>query len=186
MYKACAFFLAAALMASAQPRLQIVVVEGQNAINNSKTHTGREPVIEVRDEKDAPIAGASVTFQAPATGASALFGNGEATFLTQTDASGRAVAQGLRPNSVKGPFQIRVTASYNGSTGSATIDQMNAVPAESKSSSKKALLILILAGAAGGGAAAALHGGKSSAAAATTTPPSGSIVPGTPVIGPPH
>jgi hypothetical protein len=184
MYKTCALFLAAAFLAAAEPRLQIVVVEGQNAINNSKTHTGREPVIEVRDENDAPVAGAVVTFQAPGTGASALFGNGEATFLTQTDASGRAIALGLRPNSAKGPFQIRVTASLNGATASATIDQTNAVPSETKSSSKKVLLIILLAGAAGGGAAAAMHGGKSAAAA--TTPPSGSIVPGTPVIGPPH
>jgi hypothetical protein len=183
MYKTCALFLAAALLAAAEPRLQIVVVEGQNAINNSKAHTGREPVIEVRDENDAPVAGVMVTFQAPGNGPSAVFGTGDATFLTQTDVAGRAIARGLKPNSSTGPFQIRVTASLNGATASATIEQTNAVPSEAKSSSKKVLLILLLAGAAGGGAAAALHGGKS---AATTTTSSGSIVPGTPAFGPPH
>jgi hypothetical protein len=184
MYKTCALFLAAASLVAAEPRLQIVVVEGQNAINNSKAHTGREPVIDVRDENDAPVAGVMVTFQAPGNGPSAVFGTGDATFLTQTDVAGRAVARGLKPNSSTGPFQIRVTASLNGATASATIEQTNAVPSESKSSSKKVLLILLLAGAAGGGAAAALHGGKS--AAATTTNNSGSIVPGSPAFGPPH
>jgi hypothetical protein len=183
MYRIFALFLAAAMLAAAEPRLQIVVVEGQNAINNSKAHTGREPVIEVRDENDAPVAGVVVTFQAPGTGPSAVFGTGDATFLTQTDVAGRAIARGLKPNSATGPFQIRVTASLNGATASATIEQTNAVPSESKSN-KKVLLILLLAGAAGGGAAAALHGGKSAAATPTTT--SGSIVPGNPAFGPPH
>ena len=185
MYRICALFLAAATLASAEPRLQIVVVEGQNAINNSKAHTGREPVIEVRDENDAPVAGVVVTFQAPGTGPSAIFGTGDPTFITQTDTAGRAIARGLKPNSSTGPFQIRVTASLSGATASATIEQTNAVPSESKSSSKKILLITLLAGVAAGGAAAALHGGKSSTAAATSTS-SGSIVPGSPAFGPPH
>src|ERR1039457_208935 len=185
MYRICALFLAVALLAAAETRRQIVVVEGQNAINNSKTHTGREPVIEVRDDKDARDAGDLVTFQAPGTGPSAVFGTGETTFLTQTDASGRATGQGLKPNNAKGPFEIRVTASLNGETASAAIAHTNARPSETKWSSKKVLLITLLAGAAAGGAAAALHGGKS--AAATPTPTNtGTIVPGSPSFGPPH
>jgi len=184
MYKACALFLSAALLASAEPRLQIVVVEGQNAINNTKTHIGREPVIEVRDDKDAPVPGAVVTFQAPAEGPSVGFGNGESTFLTQTDESGRAIARGLKPNSSAGAFQIRVTVSAGGETASAVIDQTNAMPTEAKSNNKKILLIVLLGGAAAGGAAFAAMGGKSSSSTTNTT--SGSITAGSPSFGPPH
>jgi len=186
MYKTFVLIVAAGMASADTPPLQIVVVEGQGAINNARTHTGREPVVEVRDGNDAPVAGAVVTFQAPATGPSAVFGSGNATLLTQTDASGRAVGRALRPNSLTGPFQIRVTASLNGQVASAVIAQTNAMPAEAKSN-KKLWLIPIIAGAAAGGAFAATHG-KSTTAASPSTPATtpGSIVPGTPSFGPPH
>lgn len=188
MYKTFVLLMAAGLVSADTPALQIVVVEGQGAINNAATHTGREPVVEVRDANDAPVVGAVVTFQAPATGPSAVFGSGNATLLTQTDANGRAVGRALHPNNVKGPFQIRVTASLNGQTASAVISQTNAMPVEGKSN-KKLWLIPIIAGAAAGGALAATHGKSSPASAtpaSTTTTPTGSIVPGTPSFGPPH
>ena|SRR5689334_6135938 len=186
MYKTFVLILAFGVASADTPALQIVVVEGQGAINNASTHTGREPVIEVRDANDAPIAGALVTFQAPAQGPSAVFGSGNTTLLTQTDASGRAVGRALRPNTVKGPFQIRVTASWNGQTASAVISQTNAMPVESKSN-KKLWLIPIIAGAGAAGAFAAVHGKSTNPAAAVTqTPTSGSIVPGNPSFGPPH
>src|SRR5438270_591632 len=156
MYKTFVLIIAAGLVCADTPALQIVVVEGQGAINNARTHTGREPVIEVRDADNAPVAGAVVTFQAPATGPSAIFGSGNTTLLTQTDASGRAVGRALKPNSVKGPFQIRVTASSNGQVASAVISQTNALPVEAKSN-KKVWLIPLIAGAAAGGALAATH-----------------------------
>ena len=114
-----------------------------------------------------------------------VFGSGNATLLTQTDASGRAVARALRPNSVTGPLQIRVTASANGQTASAVIEERNAVPAEAKSN-KKFWLIPIIAGAAAGGAFAATHGKSSATSTPTPTSTTGSIVPGQPSFGPPH
>ena len=188
MYKTFVLFAAAGLLlGDTEPSLKINVTRGQGAINNARTHTALDPVIDVRDEKDAPVAGAVVTFQAPATGPSVTFGSGNATLLTQTDATGRAIGTAMRPNSVEGPFQIRVTVSWNGGTSSAVIDQRNALPAEAKSS-KKLWLIPVFAGAAAGGALAALHG-KSSNTPASSTPTStntGSLVPGTPSFGPPH
>ena len=185
MYKTFVLLMAAGLASADTPSLQIVVVEGQGAINNARTHTGREPVVEVRDGSDAPVVGAVVTFQAPATGPSAVFGSGNATLLTQTDASGKAIGRALHPNSVKGPFQIRVTASANGQTASAIISQTNALPAEGKSN-KKLWLIPIIAGAAAGGAVAATRGKSTAAATPAATTPTGSIVPGQPSFGPPH
>jgi len=183
----CVLVLTAAVIAAgAPPKLHIVVVEGQGAINNARTHTGRDPVVEVRDGDNNAIAGVTVTFQAPANGASAVFATGNATFITQTDASGRAAAHGLRPNSVKGPFQIHVTASLEGETDSAIVNQTNALPAEGKSS-KKIWIAVLVAGAAAGGAVAATHGkGSSPAATTTSTSQSGTITPGSPSFGPPH
>lgn len=187
MYKTFVLLMTVGLgWAADTPSLQIAVVEGQGAINNARTHTGRDPVIEVHDENNAPVAGAVVTFQAPATGPGAVFGSGNGTLLTQTDANGRAVGRALRPNSVKGPFQIHVTVSWNGQTASTVISQTNALPVEAKSN-KKLWLIPIIAGGAAGGAFAAMHGkGNSVTSTPTPTSTSGTIVPGTPSFGPPH
>jgi hypothetical protein len=186
MYRVFALGLATIMMATgAPPKLHIVVVEGQGAINNARTHTGRDPVVEIRDGDNKPVAGATVTFQAPTTGPSAVFATGNGTFIIQSDASGRAAARGLRPNSSKGPFQIRVTASLEGQTDSAVINQTNALPVEAKSS-KKVWIAVLVAGAAAGGAVAATHSKGNSPAAAATNTQTGSITPGSPSFGPPH
>jgi hypothetical protein len=169
----------------AQPPLRIIVLEGDGAINNVRTHTTHDPVVEVRDEQDGLVPGATVTFQTPANGASAEFGDGMRSFITQTDAEGRAATHGLRPNSITGPYQIRVSASLKSESGSAVITQTNAAPAEAKSS-KKIWLIGLAVGAAAGGAFAATQGGKSSSNTSSQTPASGAIVPGSPSFGPPH
>ena len=183
-------FSASAIAAWAEPTLRIAVLEGDGAINNVRARTAHDPVIEVRNEQDKLVQGANVTFQTPATGASSDFADGMRIFITQTDAEGRAVARGLRPNAITGPYEIRVTASFETQTGSATISQTNAAPTEAKSS-KKIWLIGLAAGAAAGGAFAAAHGGKSSSAASPSTSGSqssaaGSIVAGSPSFGPPH
>jgi len=167
-----------------QSVLRIVVVEGDGAINNVRTRTTHAPVVEVRNEQNDVVQGASVTFQAPSDGASADFGEGTRTFVTQTDAEGRAAAHGLRPNSVTGPYEIRITASFRSQSASAVITQTNAAPADAKSS-RKIWLIGLAVGAVAGGAFAASHGGRSSnnTPSQTTT---GGIVPGSPSFGPPH
>ena len=173
----------------ADPALRIVILEGDGAINNIRARTAHDPVVEVRNEQDKLVPGASVTFRTPANGASAEFSDGMRIFITQTDAQGRAVAHGLRPNAITGPYEIRVTASFESQTGSAMISQTNASPAEAKSS-KKIWLIGLVAGAAAGGAFAAAHGGKSSATSPSTSgsqsAATGSIVAGSPSFGPPH
>ena len=168
-----------------EPILRIVVVEGDGAINNVRTRTTHDPVVEVRDEQNGVVPGASVTFQTPSTGASADFGDGARSFVTQTDAEGRATVHGLRPNSITGFYEIRVTASFNRQTANAVITQTNAAPAQAKSS-RKIWLIGLAAGAAAGGAFAASHGGKSSNNTAAQNSSAGSIVPGSPSFGPPH
>ena len=171
--------------------IKINVVEGQGAINNVQQHRAKEPVIQVVDDKGAPVAGASVTFQLPDGGPSGTFPDDNRVVTVQTDDKGQAVGRGLRPNQTSGRFQIRVTASYKGQTASAVIAQINAEPAGATSGGggKKALIILLIAGGAGGGLAAALGGKKGSSASTISTgvsTPATVLVPGSPTIQPPH
>jgi hypothetical protein len=146
-----------------KPKLQILIIEGEGAINNIKQRTAREPIVEVRDENDKPIAGAAVVFTLPSTGASGSFANGSQILMVTTNEQGRAVATGLRPNNFQGQFQIRVTASHQGQTASANINMQNApagAPGQA-SAGGHGKLIAILAGvgaAVGVGLAIGLRG----------------------------
>ena len=176
-------FAAALPAIAADPdSLSIRIIEGQGAINNVRTHTARAPVIEVRNQQNMPVSGASVTFQAPFTGPGGAFGS-ERVLVTQTDSEGRAIGRGLVPNGVTGPFEIHVTASFNSKVASSAIRQINASPSESRSS-KKLWWITLAAGAAAGGVLAATHGHGSSTGVPQV--PSTSLVAGSSSFGPPQ
>ena len=173
-------------------KISIQVVEGQNAINNISRNSAYEPVVEVQDSSTRPVQGASVSFVLPSIGPGGLFPDGSRTLMVQTDASGRAVARGLRPNNQVGQFEIRAVASFRGESATVTITQTNAAPVVtgSKSAKKWAILLAIV----GGGAAAAVAatagggggGGGASSPPAAGDVPSGTITPGTPGFGPPR
>jgi len=112
-------------MAQEAPKLRILVVDGEGAINNLKQRVAREPIVEVRDENDRPVGGAIVTFTLPNVGPSAVFPNGSRILLVTTDQRGQAVARGLQPSGGKGNFQIRVSASHEGNSASTTINMEN-------------------------------------------------------------
>ena len=169
------------------PKLVISILDGEGALNDIRQRTAREPIVEVQDENHKPIAGAAILFTLPGSGPSGVFANGLQTFSTVTDATGRAVATGLRPNSISGSYDIHVTANYQGETAQTTIHQQNVLgQAPSTSSTTTAvaahglttktwLIILGSAAAAGTvGAILATRGGSST-----------SITAGTPTVGAP-
>ncbi|HKX00281.1 MAG TPA: hypothetical protein VJN43_21250 [Bryobacteraceae bacterium] len=174
-------------LAQAEPaKLNLVIVEGEGAINNIRQRTAREPIVQVEDENHKPIAGAAVVFLLPNQGASGTFTGGSRTLTTTTDAQGRAVARGFHPNNVKGQLNMRVTASYQGKVANATITQTNVATAVAGAAaagiSAKLIAVLAIAGAAAaGGAIAATRGGGSSTPTTTAT-----ISPGTGTVGAPH
>jgi hypothetical protein len=186
-------FVQTAAYAQAPPMLNILIVEGEGAINNVKQRVNRDPIVQVEDENHRPIAGAAVVFFLPDQGASGTFVNGARTLTVTTNAQGRAVATGIRPNNVNGPMQIRVTASFQGVTASAVINQTNAGGGGAASSAasggglsagaKVAIILLIVGGAAAGGAVAATRGGGGGGSA--STPPPITISAGTPTVGAP-
>jgi hypothetical protein len=168
-------------------KLVISILDGEGALNDIRQRTAREPIVEVQDENHKPIAGAVVLFILPGSGPSGIFPNGLQTFSTLTDAEGRAVAMGLRPNSVAGSYNIHVTASYHEATAETMIHQRN-VTGESPGTSTtttaaathglstKTLLIVLGSAAAAGTVGAIL---------ATRGSSSTTITAGTPTVGPP-
>jgi hypothetical protein len=170
--------------------LQIVIVEGEGAINNVKQRVNREPIVQVEDENHKPIAGAAVIFFLPNNGPGGTFANGSMTFTTTTNNQGQAVARGIRFNNQPGSMQIRVSASFAGQTASAIITQTNVLGVAASGASVGGMSLgaklLIIGAVVGGGIAAGVvvanHGGNSG----STTPATISITPGSVTVGGPH
>lgn len=173
--------------------LNIVIIEGEGAINNIRQRTAREPIVQVEDRNRRPVAGAVVVFTLPGDGASGTFPNGARTLTVLTDQNGRAAARGLRPNTVAGQVLIRVNASFQGRTGSASIAQTNvaAAAAGAAATGISAKLIAILAGIGGaalvGGIVAATRGGGGNNVPVTPgAPPPTTVNPGGGTVGAPR
>ena len=94
--------------------LNIVVVEGEGAINNVRQRAARAPVVRVEDENHKPIAGAAVVFTLPTEGATGEFSHGGKSLTVITDSQGMASAQSLRLNQVAGKMPIHINTSYRG------------------------------------------------------------------------
>lgn len=178
------------------PRLNIVIVEGDGAINNIKQRTSRETIVEVQDENHKPVAGAAVVFLLPSDGPGGAFAGGAKSVTLPTDSAGRVTMPKMQPNQATGNFQIRVNASSAGRTGSATIGQSNVAGAAAAGAggaaagiSGKTIAIIVAVAAAGAVGAAVGLRGKSSSSNPTTppTPPTGTISAGSgAALGPPQ
>jgi hypothetical protein len=171
---------------SAPPVLKIVVLEGGNATNSIPLGRSVTPVIEVRDENEFPVEGATVVFTLPQSGPGGSFPGNRSAFTTRSSAQGQAAAPFL-VNNVAGRFRIQVTATAANGKGETWIDQTNTTggyigPAISKRAwYKKWYIWAILGAAAAAGGAVALTRGNGGSSAPTIT-----IIPGGPVFSGPH
>jgi hypothetical protein len=185
-----AVFLAALLAAPAafsQEALNLVVVEGEGAINNIRQRTARDPIVRVEDENHKPIAGAAVVFLLPSQGASGSFAGGGQTLTVMTNNQGLAVGRGLKPNGVQGQYQIRVNASFQGRTANTSITQSNVLAVAGAAaaggiSAKLIALLLVAGGAAAAGAVVATRGGGGTSPTAIPT----TVTAGTGTVAGPH
>ena len=165
------------------PALVITILEGEGALNDIRQRTAREPIVQVEDENHKPIAGAAVLFALPSSGPGGAFAEGAQTFSTVTDSAGRAVAHGLRPNSVSGSYNIHVRVTFNGSTSETDIHQQNISGQSSMTNhaahaaSLKTVLIVVAAAAVAGSVAAILVTQGGSSTTITAQPPT---------VGPPN
>jgi hypothetical protein len=109
---------------AASPVLHITVLEGDDGVNILKTKMAVKPVVEVRDRNNLPVSGAAVLFLAPDSGPRVAFAHGSNSFMTTTDASGRATAANSKPIG-KGSFKIKVRVDYHGQSFNALFPQTN-------------------------------------------------------------
>jgi hypothetical protein len=174
--------------APAPLKLNIVIVEGEGAINNVKQRTAREAIVQVEDENRRPIAGAAVLFMLPDSGPGGVFSNGTRTLQVITDSQGRAALSGLRVNSTQGKFQIQVQANYQGVTATTSITQTNAVITAAAAGGISGKLIAILAIVGGAAAGGAVLATRSNGSNPPTTPPTTptTISAGAPSVGGPQ
>lgn len=160
--------------------LQIVILDGEGALNNIKLRTAHEPIVQVQDENHKPVAGALVLFLLPNSGPGGTFVNGTTNLSVTTDAEGKALARGLMTNKITGPFQIQVRVKYNDLTAQAVINQEN-IKNKSTNVSQNghpAIIKWVMIGAAAGvGVGLGVWASQSSH---TTT-----ITAGTPTVGAP-
>ncbi len=113
-----------AIPAPGSSRLKIAVLLGRNAVNDPVGRVGTSPVIEVRDDNDRPIEGATVIFDVPAQGPGGVFSTNTITFTTRTNSEGQATARFL-PNGIAGRFNIHATVTVGDRFGDVLIPQTN-------------------------------------------------------------
>ena len=152
-------------------RIKVNVTAGQGAMNNIGMRVAAQPAVEVVDDNNAPVAGAEVTFYAPAEGPGGNFFGVVRTNVVRTDAKGQAKASGFTPNDQAGKFQILVRATIGSAVAETFVNQTNgyggAGVTKASSSNKKIWIVLgVAAAAAIGGGVAATRGDSSPAAAA--------------------
>jgi len=134
--------------------------------------------VEVRDQNDRPIEGATVVFRLPPSGPGGAFPGNSPTFSTRTNAQGQAAASGFVPNDALGRFDIHATATLQNRTGEATISQTNSsnslalIPPHGPSIWHRHKYLLIGGGAAivGGVVIALILSGSGSKQQVTITP----------------
>lgn len=182
------------------PKLNIVIIEGDGAINNVRQRVAREVIVQVNDENNRPIGGGVVAFVLPTSGPGGLFSNGTNVLNVTTNAAGRATAQ-FTPNTAGGAFQVNVSASFQGQVSTTVIPQTNAVAAAGGAAAGgvaggagtgtgiSAATIAIIAAVVGAVAVGVIAGGGKADDKPAPTPPSVPTirigVAGTPTVGTP-
>lgn len=170
--------------ADAQPRLHIEILKGDGGVNTLGSDAVVQPVVQVRDRNNQPLADVAVTFTAPNDGPSATFLNGSRSITLMTDSSGEAILLGMKPVN-PGQFQIAVSASVGSETVVTAISLTNearvqpvATAAKKQGLSKGAIWAIVGAGAAaaiGVGIGVGGHGGSSNGSSNSSAGSSASI-----------
>jgi hypothetical protein len=150
--------------APAPRSLRIVVIEGEGAVNIIQQKTAVAPIVEVRDQNNLPVGGATVTFTIQGAN-TAVFAGGSPTLTVTTNAAGRAIAAAVNPLS-SGSVQIQAAAAFQGQTAAATITQTNVLTASQAGSAAAGGGASGGGGGLGGGAIAGISGGVAAAGAA--------------------
>jgi hypothetical protein len=165
--------------------LKILILEGQNAVNNVRAPMPVQLAVNVLDQSDRPIEGATVIFQLPVMGPGGSFEGGVRSKQFITNSVGEASGS-YTPNTERGRFTIQVTAILGPRTGMASITQRNSTATEIAQKagwfSRHKKLLILTAVATGGTVVAAILATRSSS---PPPPPTVTIAPGVPSVGGP-
>jgi hypothetical protein len=178
------------VVATAQPKgLFINIIEGEGALNDIRTRTAREPIVEVDDENHKPVAGALVLFAIDNGGSGSPFAtfSGANSVSVQTDAAGRAAGRGFQVMQQKGQYKINVHVTKGELQADSVILQTNIEALASPSSAQTTAAMVahhthwgwIIGGVAAAGAAAGIVIATHSSSSPTT------VTPGTGTVGAP-
>jgi hypothetical protein len=105
--------------------LKIIVLSGNQGMNDLERKVMVPMVVQVVDQSDQPVDGAEVVFRFPLDGPSASFVGQKSSQTFRTNADGQAAATGWMANGTVGTFRVQVTASRGNELGSATISVTN-------------------------------------------------------------
>ncbi len=178
------------VVATSQPKgLFINIIEGEGALNDIRTRTAREPIVEVDDENHKPVAGVLVLFAIDNGGSGSPFAtfSGANTVSVQTDAAGRAAGRGFQVMQQKGQYKINVHATKGELQADSVILQTNIEALASPTSAQTTAAVVahhphwgwIIGGVAAAGAAAGIVIATHSSSSPTT------VTPGTGTVGAP-
>jgi hypothetical protein len=172
--------------ATGQPKgLFITIIEGEGALNDIRTRTAREPIVEVDDENHKPVAGALVLFAIDNGGGSSPFAtfSGANSVAVETDAAGRAAGRGFQITQNKGPYKINVHVSKEQLEADSVIAESNIEAAVSPGAGQATAAVAahhhwgwIIGGIAAAGAAAGIVIATHSSSSPTTVTPGGGTV----------
>jgi hypothetical protein len=142
----------------APAKIQLVIVGGNDLINNINTRTSRPTIVQVEDENHRPVAGATVSFLLPNTGPGGTFAGGSRSVSLVTGSNGQVTMPRMTTNQLAGRFEIHVNANFQGQQATATITQQNIAPPPGQGhAGLSAKVIGVLAGAAAAGAATGIY-----------------------------
>jgi hypothetical protein len=157
------------LLAQSSDALKIIVIDGEDAVNIVKKKTAVQPIVEVRDQNNLPVAGAAVIFLLPSSGPGGTFLNGSKSLNVTTNALGRASATNFSAVGA-GAFTIVVSASFRGSEGRAKISQTNYLTAAAAAATAAGVGDAVAAGGAGAGVAGLSTGALAAVVGAVAIP----------------
>jgi hypothetical protein len=166
--------------------LRIIVLEGNEGRNSIPLNRAVTPVVEVRDERDRVVEGATVEFKLPVSGPGGTFPGNRTFFSMRTNGQGQAAAPYL-VNNIPGRFEIQVSATFGNREGRAAIRQVNTSetyfgPPPPKPPLLKRKSTWMIMGIAAAGAAAGIYFATREDSGSSTVV----IRPGGPVVGGPR
>jgi hypothetical protein len=105
--------------------LKVIPLAGNQELNDLERKVMAPLVVQVVDQNDQPVEGASVVFRFPLEGPSASFADQKNAQTYRTNADGQAAATGWTANGKVGTFKVVVTASRGNELGSTNISMTN-------------------------------------------------------------